>query len=105
MDCGKSTLALQMDYNHSRQGRHGLVLTTIDRGGPGALAPRIGLGRDAIEVGASLDVGAAVRQRWAAGEKVDYVICDEAGFYTVEQIEQLADLVDYSDVDVYAFGL
>ena len=21
MDCGKSTLALQMDYNHSRQGR------------------------------------------------------------------------------------
>ena len=27
MDCGKSTLALQMHYNHSRQGRTGLVLT------------------------------------------------------------------------------
>ena len=27
MDCGKSTLALQMDYNHARQGRRGLVLT------------------------------------------------------------------------------
>jgi thymidine kinase len=105
MDCGKSTLALQMDYNHSRQGRHGLVLTTIDRAGPGQLTTRIGLGRDAIEVDASLDIRALVRQRWAAGEKVDYVICDEAGFYTVEQIEQLADLVDFSDVDVYAFGL
>ena len=27
MDCGKSTLALQVDHNQSRQGRHGLVLT------------------------------------------------------------------------------
>jgi thymidine kinase len=105
MDCGKSTLALQMDYNHSRQGRRGLVLTTIDRAGPGRLTTRIGLGRDAVEVDADLDVRALVRQRWAAGEKVDYVICDEASFYTVEQIEQLADLVDVSDVDVYAFGL
>jgi len=105
MDCGKSTLALQMDYNHSRQGRRGLVLTTIDRAGPCRLTTRIGLGRDAVEVDADLDVRALVRQRWAAGEKVDYVICDEASFYTVEQIEQLADLVDVSDVDVYAFGL
>ena len=31
MDCGKSTLALQMDYNHARQGRRGLVLTRNDR--------------------------------------------------------------------------
>jgi thymidine kinase len=105
MDCGKSTLALQMDYNHSRQGRRGLLLTTIDRAGPGRLTTRIGLGRDAIEVDEALDIRALVRQRWAAGEKVDYLICDEAGFYTVEQIEQLADLVDFSDVDVYAFGL
>lgn len=26
MDCGKSTMALQMNYNHARQGRSGLVL-------------------------------------------------------------------------------
>ena len=105
MDCGKSTLALQLDYNHARQGRHGLVLTTIDRAGPGRLTTRIGLARDAIEVDAELDIRAMVRQRWARGERLDYLICDEASFYAVEQIEQLADLVDYSDVDVYAFGL
>ena len=105
MDCGKSTLALQMDYNHARQGRRGLVLTTIDRAGPGRLTTRIGLGREAVEVTPELDLRALVRQRWARGDRVDYLICDEAGFYTVEQIEQLADLVDYSDVDVYAFGL
>ena len=105
MDCGKSTLALQMDYNHARQGRRGLVLTTIDRAGPGRLSTRIGLGKEAVEVGADLDIRGLVRHRWAQGIRVDYLICDEASFYTVEQIEQLADLVDTSDVDVYAFGL
>ncbi|GAA2385045.1 thymidine kinase [Dactylosporangium salmoneum] len=104
MDCGKSTLALQMDYNHARQGRHGMVLTTIDRAGPGRLSTRIGLGKDAVDV-AGLDLRDLVRDRWARGIRVDYLICDEASFYTVEQIEQLADLVDNSDVDVYAFGL
>ncbi len=37
--------------------------------------------------------------------RVDYLICDEAQFYRPEQVEQMADLVDCSDVDVYAFGL
>ena len=31
MDCGKSTMALQMNHNHARQGRRGLVTTRIDR--------------------------------------------------------------------------
>ena len=30
MDCGKSTLALQVDHNQSRQGRHGLLVTQGD---------------------------------------------------------------------------
>jgi thymidine kinase len=36
---------------------------------------------------------------------LDYLICDEACFYTVAQVEQMADLVDLHDVDVFAFGL
>jgi thymidine kinase len=102
MDCGKSTLALQMDYNHARQGRRGLLLTTIDRAGPARLSSRIGLTREAIEVTADLDLRQLVRGRDHA---VDYLICDEASFYTVDQIEQMAELVDEFDVDVYAFGL
>lgn len=102
MDCGKSTLALQMDYNHARQGRRGLVLTTIDRAGPARLSSRIGLQREAVEVIAELDLRELVR---AQPEPVDYLICDEVSFYTVAQIEQLAQLVDEDDVDVYAFGL
>ncbi|MFD0472053.1 hypothetical protein ACFQ0B_29940 [Nonomuraea thailandensis] len=50
MDCGKSTLALQMNYNHGRQGRRGLVLTKHDRSGGPKVTSRIGLGLEAIEV-------------------------------------------------------
>ncbi len=100
MDCGKSTLALQMDYNHARQGRRGVVLTRNDRSRTPSVTSRIGLARDAIEVTDDLDLVSLVLERGA-----DYVICDEACFYTVEQVEQLADLVDQHGIDVFAFGL
>nr|WP_249714636.1 thymidine kinase [Micromonospora sp. NBRC 107566] len=105
MDCGKSTLALQMDHNHARQGRRGLVLTRNDRSMGPRVTTRIGLAHDAIEVTDDLDVRELVRDRWRTGVGVDYLICDEACFYTLPQIEQLVDLVDGYDVDVYAFGL
>ena len=34
-----------------------------------------------------------------------YLVCDEVQFYTVEQCDQLATVVDDMEVDVYAFGL
>ncbi|MDG4766180.1 thymidine kinase [Solwaraspora sp. WMMD406] len=105
MDCGKSTLALQMDHNHARQGRRGLVLTRNDRSMGPQVTTRIGLAHAAIEVTDDLDLVALVRGRWADGTRVDYLICDEACFYTVSQVEQMADLVDGYDVDVFAFGL
>ncbi|GGK71896.1 thymidine kinase [Sphaerisporangium melleum] len=101
MDCGKSTLALQMNYNHGRQGRRGLVLTKHDRSGGPRVTSRIGLGLSAVEVTEDLDLVRLV----LAHDQIDYLICDEACFYTVAQIEQLADLVDEHGVDVYAFGL
>jgi thymidine kinase len=105
MDCGKSTLALQMDYNHSRQGRIGLVLTRNDRSREARVTTRIGLAHDAIEVTDELNLLDLVRQRWSSGARLDYLICDEACFYTVDQVDQLVDLVDVHDVDVFAFGL
>lgn len=102
MDCGKSTLALQIGHNHARQGRRGLVLTRLDRSMKPQITTRIGLAADAVEVEPELDLVALVTGQ---PERVDYLICDEACFYTLDQIEQLAELVDEHDVDVYAFGL
>ena len=105
MDCGKSTLALQVDHNQSRQGRRGLLLTQGDRSAQPQISSRVGLCREALEVAPGTDLRLLVRDHWAAGHRVDYLIVDEAQFLTAEQVDQLAELVDESHVDVYAFGL
>ena len=105
MDCGKSTLALQVDHNQSRQGRHGLLVTQGDRSAAPQISSRVGLCRDALEIDAGTDLRLLVRERWAAGHRVDYLIVDEAQFLDAGQVDQLAELVDESHVDVYAFGL
>ena len=105
MDCGKSTLALQTDHNHSSRGRAGLVFTQMDRAGSSVLSSRLGLRVDAIEVEPGLDLRRVVVDHLSSGGRLDYLICDEAQFYTAEQIEQLADVVDEFGIDVYAFGI
>jgi thymidine kinase len=105
MDCGKSTLALQVDHNQSRQGRSGLLLTQGDRSGAAQVTSRVGLRRAAVDIDAGTDLRLLVRSRWAAGQRVDYLVVDEAQFLLPGQVDQLAELVDESHVDVYAFGL
>lgn len=105
MDCGKSTLALQIDHNHARQGRHGLILTRYDRSGGATITTRVGLMHDAIEITDDLNLCRLVRDQWATGRRVDYLIVDEAGFLNPEHVDQLAELVDEYHVDVYCFGL
>ncbi|WP_197704371.1 thymidine kinase [Jatrophihabitans sp. GAS493] len=105
MDCGKSTLALQIDHNHSRQGRSGMLLTRYDRSAGARITTRVGLSHSAIEIDDDTDLRVLVRQRWASGQALDYLIIDEAGFLNPEHVDQLAELVDDWHVDVYCFGL
>ncbi len=105
MDCGKSTLALQMDHTHSTRGRAGLLFTKHDRAGEAVVSSRLGLTKTALEVGDDLDFWEFVVEQVTNGRRVDYLICDEAQFYTPDQVEQLARLVDEMGIDVFAFGI
>ena len=105
MDCGKSTLALQVDYNHRAAGRRGLIFTRNDRAGQKVLSSRLGLEVGAEEVTDSTNFWDEVVARRTRGERVDYLICDEAQFYAIEQVDELVALVDEMGVDVYAFGI
>jgi thymidine kinase len=105
MDCGKSTLALQMDHNHATRGRSGVVFTRLDRAGSSVLSSRLGLEVPAVEVDQDLNIRRYVVDRLSGGHRIDYLICDEAQFYTEEQIEQIAQLVDELAIDAYAFGI
>ena len=105
MDCGKSTLALQMDHNHRARGRVGRIFTSHDRAGDATLSSRLGLSTDAVEVPPDLDFWQHVVDALTAGARLDYLICDEAQFYTAGQVDQLAKVVDELRVDVFAFGI
>jgi thymidine kinase len=105
MDCGKSTLALQMDHNHNVRGRAGLIFTKLDRAGSSVLSSRLGLSTAAREVSDDIDLWDVVVGHASSGHRVDYLICDEAQFYSPAQVEQLARIVDEMGIDVYAFGI
>ncbi len=105
MDSGKSTLALQIEHNHTARGKGGVIFTKHDRAGEAMISSRLGLSRGAVEVTDGLDLWATVVAEATRGRRVDFVVCDEAQFYTEAHVEQLARLVDEMGIDVFAFGI
>ena len=105
MDSGKSTLALQTDHNYRARGRAGLIFSRGDRAGQARVSSRLGLDVAAHEVTDDTDFWAEISSRRSSGEAVDYLVCDEAQFYSPEQVEQLARLVDEMEIDIFAFGI
>ncbi|MCU1396454.1 MAG: tdk [Ilumatobacteraceae bacterium] len=100
MGSGKSTLALQIHHNLSSRNLSGLLLTKLDRDGS-QITSRLGVSAPAVEVAADLDLfDLAVNYA-----PLSFIVGDEAQFYSVEQCDQLARVVDELGVDVYAFGL
>jgi thymidine kinase len=100
MGSGKSTLALQIHHNLSVRGLSGLLLTKLDRDGT-QITSRLGVSAPAVEVEPTLDIFDLA----TAQPGLQFLVCDEAQFYTAEQCDQLARVVDELGVDVYAFGL
>ncbi|WP_182526442.1 thymidine kinase [Nocardioides dongkuii] len=105
MDSGKSTLALQTNHNHAARGRVGRIFVTQDRAGTAVLSSRLGLTHEALEVDGTFDFWQYVVRTLTQGGRIDYLICDEAQFYTRDQVDQLAKVVDELQIDVFAFGI
>ncbi|MFJ9418724.1 thymidine kinase [Streptomyces sp. NPDC101227] len=105
MDCGKSTLALQIEHNRSARGLQGLIFSRNDRAGRGKLSSRLGLVTEAVEAADDMDFYAHIVGRISSGGRVDYVIADEAQFLAPDQVDQLARVVDDLGLDVFAFGI
>jgi thymidine kinase len=105
MDSGKSTLALQTNHNHAARGRAGRIFTSHDRAGEALVSSRLGLTHDAIEVTPGFDFWQFTVDALTQGARIDYLICDEAQFYTRDQVDQLAKIADELQIDVFCFGI
>ncbi|HEC09089.1 MAG TPA: thymidine kinase [Acidimicrobiales bacterium] len=103
MGAGKSTTALQIHHNLGRASR-GALFTQHDREGA-TVSSALGISAAATLVGEDLDFVAEARRLRREAGSLDYLICDEAQFYTEAQVEQLARVVDELEADVHAFGL
>jgi thymidine kinase len=101
MSAGKSTLALQVEHTWTEAGRTGLLLTSHDRGGVGVVTSRLGMRREAAEVGPRTDLPRLLSSVPDGG----FVVADEVQFYAPSQIDDLAACVDERSVDVACFGL
>ena len=104
MGSGKSTLALQIHHNLTNSGQNGILLTQLDRAAS-SVSSRLGVAQPAVEVSPDLDLYRLAEEVIAEHGSLEYLVCDEAQFYRASQIDQLADIVDLLDADVYAFGL
>ncbi len=101
MGSGKSTLALQIHHNLTHGGLRGALCSMLDRKGA-RVSSRLGVSAEAVVIDPTVDLREVARN---GGKPLEYLVCDEAQFYTPEQIEQLAEIVDELRLDVFAFGL
>lgn len=107
MNSGKSIALLMVHHNYASKGR-GTVLFShkIDtRFGESVIASRLGMSAPSIAIDGSVNLFEMVKAEVEAGEDVACVLCDEVQFYTVEQIDQLSDIVDFLRIPVIAYGL
>jgi thymidine kinase len=103
MAAGKSTLALQLCWQ-LRESRDDVALWTFgDRSRTGVVTSRIGIeaAATAIEPGEALDTYVAD----LLGQKIKILVIDEAQFCSMDQVDEIARLVDDEGIDVHAFGL
>ncbi len=97
-------MALQIQHNLRSRNLRGLLLTRLSRE-QGRVTSRLGVTHDAVEVDPEMNVFDLAKSVMVRRGKLDYLVADEAQFYTAEQVEQMSMVVDELAADVYAFGL
>lgn len=104
MNAGKSTSLLQSAHNYREQGMDVMLCTAAidDRYGEGVIRSRIGLSEEAIVYDENTHF---VRLFENTPNKLACILVDEAQFLSSQQVDQLAELVDFSDIPVLCYGI
>ena len=109
MGSAKTANALITRYQYIQNGRAVWLLkpatdTRDDKDGKTTIRSRIGLEAESKAILGSDNIFNIYSLSWGYN-KPDVIICDEAQFFSSEQIEQLRDIATFLDIDVLCFGL
>ena len=106
MDAGKTLDLLKVAYNYNDRGQETLILTSsVDkRAGENKVKSRVGFDKDATSTSLNDDLFKLVETQLKS-KSISCVLVDEIQFFSMEQVNQLSDVVDYLHVPVICYGL
>jgi thymidine kinase len=106
MDAGKTLDLLKVAYNYNDRGQHTLILTSIidRRAGDNNVKSRLGLNKEAISTQIDDNLFELIK-RENEEQHIACVLIDEIHFFSVEQINQISDAVDYLNIPIICYGL
>ncbi|MBQ9072710.1 MAG: thymidine kinase [Bacilli bacterium] len=107
MNCGKTTVLLQVAHNYEEQGMKILLIKpSIDKKAGTKVSSRIGLER---EVDLLLTANETIRENLRNGnisfDNLNCILVDEAQFLTKEQVNELWIISKLCDIPVICYGL
>jgi thymidine kinase len=104
MNSGKSLAVLTKNYMLDKKGfKTVLMKPAVDTRSEGSISTRLGIKKNCITVNSNELPSQKILK--GAEHKPDYVLVDEAQFFSAEQIWDLANLVDNWDINVCCYGL
>lgn len=104
MNSGKSLAVLTKNYMLKEKGfRTVLMKPAVDTRTQGSISTRLGLEQDCIAILEKELPSKRILK--SASDKPDFVLVDEAQFFTEEQILDFIFLVDNWNINVYCYGL
>ena len=108
MNAGKSSYLIQANHNYLENNKRTVVYTADidDRYGVGVITSRTGLRLECKTFSKDMNFIEDIKKESAIDPKpISAILIDECQFLTREQVDQLSDIVDFSDIPVLAFGL
>ena len=106
MDAGKTLDLIKVAFNYKDRGQNPMIINSAidNRAGLNKVKSRIGFDREAVSTNHTDNLFELVKD----GSNTNSIACvlvDEIHFFSVEQINQLSDIVDYLKIPVICYGL
>lgn len=106
MDAGKTLDIIKVAFNYNDRGQNTLILNSAmdNRAGLNKIKSRIGFDSDAYSINHNDNIYQIIQDKFLQ-QNLACILVDEIHFFTIEQIDQISDIVDYLKIPVICYGL